>query len=199
MTYIILAILLFISLPFVITAIALVRAGVSVGLVLKWLVRIPLMVIVVLLGKALASYMVKNHSTDDKRYLTGWWWRIWGTIDNDLGGDSYWKKDHLNGDDPLKDENRIGWIKRNAGNGFNYNYIGVPNDAELVARYRNEAGIISGGPLWQNEYAFLYRNRTPVGFGRELEVFLGWALFGEHFGRCKIVMSVRLPKAGTGI
>ena len=166
---------------------------------IRWYLYIWVLCVGVISGKLLASWMVKNRSTEDKLNLVGIWQRIYATSDNDLTGDSYWKAKHLNGDDPLKDEHRIGWIKRNAFNAGNYRFLGVDNNPEFVSKYKNEAGVISGGPVWETDNAFLYRPRFAIpGAGRDLELFFGWALFGEKNGRCKLVFSIRLPKTGTG-
>jgi hypothetical protein len=151
---------------------------------IRWLIYLIVHVSIIVLRFPLAIIAVLFFSSPNKRYLmpTFHWLE---TIDNDLAGDSGWREAHLIGSDPLSTLNRIRWLWRNGGNAVNYGWLGCA-----------EMPVISITPYrWQNAQGFwLYRRFIPLAFGRQLELFLGWALLGAQRGRCKFVCSIRLSK-----
>ena len=137
----------------------------------------------------MAIVAVLFFSTPDKRSLTRMKWLL--TIDNDLSGDSGFKNEHLIGTDPLSTLNRIRWLWRNGGNAINYGPLGVcESTSEESIKLLQEPGPF----LEREDGAWLYRRFLPFVFGRQLELFFGWALLGPQHGRCKYVCSIRFPK-----
>jgi hypothetical protein len=164
-------------------------------IVCKWLALLPVHLVVVGGAWLLAPIAVRWFSTDDKLHLRSPF-RWMETIDNDMGGDSYWKAEHLAGSDALNESARIGWAKRNGGNAVNYGPLGVPVDPAWLHRYRSPInGQISGGPLWWSDDAFCLRWMRPIG-GRIMELSLGWALLGPKAGRAKYWLSGRFERQG---
>jgi len=139
----------------------------------------------------LAIVAVLCFSSADRRHLTRLRWLE--TIDNDLGGDSGWREQHLAGADPLSRWNRIRWLWRNGGNAMNYTTLGVPDDPAW------RAAVLAAAPvpayLTRPDGSWLYRSFTRLG-RRRLECFLGWALLGPQAGRCKLVFSIRAEQEG---
>lgn len=158
--------------------------------VLKWFALLPFHGIVVLASVRLARYAVLNCSSDDKLDLRSpFRWMM--TTDAWLNGDTYWQKQLIEkGQDPMADENRVAWMKRNGGNRVNYNTLGVPApDQAWLDLYRSVEGVISGGPVWWHGNAWCLR-----GHWLSLELAAGWNLFGAKNGRCKFWLSIRRYK-----
>lgn len=162
--------------------------------ILQWLLYLPLHLLVTIARYPLAPIAVVFFATNDKRQLHfpfDWL----ETIDNDLSGDSGWRTKHIKpGSDPLSTWNRIRWLWRNGGNRFNHMTIGCLDDFEYRRPWQ---GINKNDThFWSRPDGYwLWRSFTPL-FGRFLEVFIGWHLFGPHVDcnkyRCKFVCTVRL-------
>lgn len=159
----------------------------------QWLVYLPIHLLVILARYPLAPIAVVSFTTNDKRHLLfPFTWL--GTIDNDLSGDDGWRTEHIKpGSDPLSTWNRIRWLWRNGGNGFNYMTLGCPDDIGFRRKYQT---LLTKMPSWVRQDGYwLWRSYHPV-FGRQLELFLGWSLFGpkvaENKIRCKYVCTIRL-------
>lgn len=160
---------------------------------LKWALCLPLHLLVIINRYWLAWVAVKFFSTENKLQLKpGWGWFM--TIDNPLTGDAGWQTEHMPiKGDPLLDENRIGWLRRNGGNSLNYGFLGVPDDKWW--RLGNHM-IQDAKRLWvRPDGAWQYRASIPV-FGRVWTPFIGWGLFGAVEGRCKFTCTIlRFNKA----
>lgn len=169
------------SLVVVLVAFALVPGG------LRWLALLLPHVAVKVVAWALAWVAVKGFSSDDKRSLR-WPLRWLETSDADLSGDSYWKIELAAiGADPLADENRIAWIRRNGGHKINYGWFGRDVSRGWLDRYRSPVnGWITGGPLWVADDAFCLR--LPI---VGLELYAGWNLLGPIDGRAKYWAQLR--------
>lgn len=149
---------------------------------IRWLVYLIPHFLAVIARYPLAPLAVIFFSTDDKRHLTFFKWLE--TIDNDLSGDEGWRAEHITGD-PLSTWNRIGWLWRNGGNALNYGLLGC--DYISFINPFNRAYFKRFDGYW------VYRNFWQISSTRNLEVFLGWALYGPQLGRCKIVFTIRFP------
>lgn len=165
---------------------------------LQWLTYLPLHLLVTIARYPLAPIAVVFFTTNDKRQLLFPF--IWlETIDNDLSGDDGWRNEHIKpGSDPLSTWNRIKWLWRNGGNRFNYMVLGCRDDLEFR---RERANVNKQRDFWQRPDGYwLWRSYHPV-FGRYLELFLGWSLYGPKVSdnkiRCKFVATIRI-KASAG-
>lgn len=156
----------------------------------KWVLFIVAHIVIKVVAWSMAGVAVRWFSTEDKRQLRRpFRWMM--TKDADLGGDRYWLADlAARGADPLADENRIAWMRRNGGHAANYALLGVDVDQAWLECYRNmQTGEIVGGPIWETDDAFCLR-----GVWLGLEVCAGWNLLGPQNGRAKIWFSVRRAK-----
>ena len=152
--------------------------------ILQWLIYLPIHIALILSRYPLAPIAVLLFSTSDKRHLNHLQWLE--TLDNDLSGDSGWKNEHIQpGSDPLSNWNRIKWLWRNGGNSVNYRLLGIA--------YLPSEASWSKPALWihRPDGYWLIRKFIPI-FGRYLELFIGWGLFGEVFGRCKFSCTIRI-------
>ncbi|WP_445368847.1 DUF7338 family protein [Methylomonas sp. BW4-1] len=161
--------------------------------IVQWLLYAPIHVfLVVLVRPWLAWVAVKWFSTKDKLGLQPWlFWFM--TIDNPLSGDEGWQTEHIPpGSDPLSDENRTDWMRRNGFNWLNHWILGCKSDD--VWTLFNLA-IQNEHWLWVRPDGYwLVRAYIPW---REkyLNLFLGWSLFGEIDGRCKFTLTIRFKDA----
>ncbi|WP_036275543.1 DUF7338 family protein [Methylomonas sp. 11b] len=164
--------------------------------IIQWLIYLPIHVfLVVMVRPWLAWVAVKWFSTENKLDLQPWlcWFM---TPDNPLSGDKDWQTKHIAaGSDPLSDENRIAWIRRNGFNWFNYHILGCRNDT--VFELFNLA-IQNEHWLWVRPDGYwLVRAYIPWG-KRYLNLFWGWSLFGEIDGRCKFTVTTRFKDHKPG-
>ena len=159
--------------------------------IFQWLIILPLHILAILARYPLAPLAVVLFSSKDKRTLRHpFHWLQ--TDDADLSGDSGWKKEHLKpGVDPLSTWNRIRWLWRNGAQSFNYRVIGCRDNMP----WRQSSKLLRGKQsFWHRPDGYwLWRSFTPL-FGRYLEVFIGWGLFGHVLDRCKFVCTIRLAK-----
>lgn len=147
-----------------------------------WFLLLPVHISVVLLRYPLAPIAVWMFSTADKRHLRFMRWLE--TLDNDLSGDSGWRNEHIKpGSDPLSTWNRIKWLWRNGGNAINYNLLGCEYDPALPSQGKRSFVKRSDG-------RWLLRLSIPL-FGKYLELFWGWSIFGPIHGRCKYTFTTR--------
>jgi len=137
----------------------------------RWVLLLPLVLLVRLSSLILAPVAVVFFSSQDRKHLKPPF-RWLETIDNDLAGDGGWQSEHLVGDDPLTWTNRIRWLWRNGANAVMYGPFGVPAWA-----------------AWPR--AFEWRRFIPIGH-RFIELWCGWALAGPQLGRCKYAFAVRI-------
>ncbi|MBD9362938.1 DUF7338 family protein [Methylomonas fluvii] len=155
----------------------------------QWLVYLPLHVfLVVFVRPWLAWVAVKWFGTANKLDLHPWL-RWFMTPDNPLSGDNDWQTKHIAaGSDPLSDENRIAWLRRNGFNWFNYHVLGCRNDS--VFELFNLA-IQNTRWFWLRDDGYwMLRAYIPVG-NQYLNLFWGWSLFGEIDGYCKFTLTTR--------
>lgn len=152
---------------------------------LKWLLFLIPHVLIIANRYWLAWVAVKFFSTENKLQLKpGWEWFM--TIDNPLSGDSGWQNEHITGD-PLSDKNRIAWLRRNGGNSFNYNQLGVPEDKWFAI---TNWMVQDQDCLWtRNDGAWMLR-----GYFGPFYLFIGWSLFGAIEGRCKFTCTIKLKR-----
>lgn len=160
----------------------------------RWLALLIPHLLLSLVRYPLAVLAVLCFSSADRRHLTRLRWLE--TIDNDLAGDSGWREKHLIGSDPLSRLNRIRWLWRNGGNTLNYLTFGVCDWPALRGFAPMFASLPPFTYIRRPDGAWLYRRFIPIWPGRDLEIFLGWALLGPQQGRCKYVCSLRIRKRG---
>lgn len=155
---------------------------------MKWLIRLPAVLLLTLTSYVLAPFVVAFFSTEDKMHLTRFKWLE--TIDNTLAGDANWNRNLLWGSDPLSWINRTRWLWRNGGNYVNYNILGCVGDADWKAVQDRTLYY------WKRPDGYwLYRRFIPVSKTRNLELFFGWNLFSIKKEHCKIVCQIRIqPK-----
>jgi hypothetical protein len=153
--------------------------------ILKWLLLLPIHILIIITRYPLAPIAVLLCSSADRKQLTDWRWLE--TIDNDLAGDTGWRNEHIKpGSDPLSFWNRVRWLWRNGGNSANYNLLGCAYDPNLPPL--NTAG---GVCLSRRDGYWLLRKFIPL-FGKYLELFWGWGLYGPVNGRCKFTFTTRI-------
>lgn len=151
---------------------------------LLWLLALPPHLAVTVLKYPLAPIAVECCSVDDGKHL---WlpFRWLETIDNDLGGDSGWKNEHIEpGSDPYSDWNRIMWLWRNGGNWFNYNVIGIDND-------QSNLPVQAPGFTVRDDGFWLWRDYYEISDETKMEIFWGWGLYGNVEGRNKFTFTTR--------
>lgn len=160
--------------------------------ILQWLLYFPLHLLVIAARYPLAPIAVVFFTTNDKRQLLfPFHWLE--TIDNDLSGDNGWRTEHIKpGSDPLSTWNRIKWLWRNGGNGFNYMVLGCPDDpgfrlAWLNMQNRDDAFWVRNDGYW------MIRTYIPIG-RKYLNLFIGWSLFGPLCTCCKFTCTVRIKR-----
>lgn len=157
--------------------------------IIQWLIYLPVHgFLVVLVRPWLAWVAVKWFSTDNRLQLHPWlfWFE---TIDNPLSGDKGWQTKHIPpGSDPLSDQNRIAWLRRNGFNWFNHWVLGCKDD-EVFALFNR--AVQNQHWLWVRPDGYwMLRAYIPWG-KRYLNLFWGWSLFGEIDGRCKFTFTTR--------
>lgn len=146
----------------------------------RWLLYLPLNLLMGLVVIPLAPIAVAFFSTPDKRLLTRFKWLE--TLDNDLTGDEGWRSEHLIGSNPLSWLNRTRWLWRNGGHAVNYGLLGCDDigTRQIKPNY------------WENPKGrWLYRRYFRLTEKWSFELFAGWALLGGQHGRCKFVFSPR--------
>lgn len=156
------------------------------GTVLSWLFIWPFHVSLEIVKYPITPIAVETCSTEDKKHLC-WGFRWLETIDNDLGGDSGWKKNHIEpGSDPYSDWNRIKWLWRNGGNWTNYNIFGIEANKEITPPF--EPGFNE-----REDGFWLIRDRFDVPFfeNKQFEMMWGWHLYGTINSRHKYVFTNR--------
>lgn len=140
---------------------------------------------IMLLRYPLAVIAVLFFCTKDKLHLTRVTWLE--TIDWPLTGDNGWREEHLWGDNPLSFVNRVRWLWRNGGNRYNYEVLGVGDDAEW------REGVVQGyGYFVRKDGAWLKRIKIPLFGSLFIQCIFGWNLFGPQHGLCKYVCTIRL-------
>lgn len=156
---------------------------------LKWLGYLFVHLLIVIARYPIAPFAVVFFTTNDRRELL-FPFRWLGTIDNGLDGDSGWRNEHITGD-PLSTWNRTKWLWRNGGNALNYNLLGVDNDKWFALENWMIQDI---NRLWvRKDKAWMYRAYLPL-FGRYLNLFIGWSLFGAIEEKCKFTCTIRIKK-----
>lgn len=147
---------------------------------IEWTSLFFLNIIFSLLCTLLSPVAALFVSGDRKTLTTPFKWLE--TLDNDLGGDSGWKEEHLIGTDPYSYINRTRWLIRNGGNKISYGLFGC---RELPYR--------QNGYFYENMDGYwLLRKPIWVTKKRFFDLFIGWNLPGAKFGRCKFTSSCRL-------
>lgn len=147
---------------------------------IRWLIYLIPHFLAIIVRYPLAPFAVLFFSSSDRKTLTFFKWLE--TIDNDLSGDYGWKKEHITGDS-LSNWNRIKWLWRNGGNALNYGLLGC--DFQPYETQKT---------FWQRlDGYWLFRKFWQVTSTRQLEIFIGWALYGPQLNRCKFVCTIRFP------
>lgn len=148
---------------------------------IRWLLYLIPHLLAIIVRYPLAPIAVLFFSSRDRKYLKFFKWLE--TIDNDLSGDKGWKKEHLSGSDPLSNWNRIRWLWRNGGNSVNYGYLGC--GFQLYETQKT---------YWKRADGYwILRKFWKITSTRQLEIFIGWALYGPQLNRCKFVCTIRFP------
>lgn len=146
----------------------------------QWILLFPINIIfsiLCIITSPIASLFV---STDRTHLQFPFQWL--NTIDNDLGGDSGWKEEHLIGSDPYSYINRTRWLIRNGGNWVSYYLFGC-----------RETPYRQSGYFYENmEGYWLLRKPIWITKTRFIDLFIGWNLPGAKFGRAKFTSSFRL-------
>ncbi|MCK9606226.1 MAG: hypothetical protein M0R33_07210 [Methylomonas sp.] len=157
--------------------------------ILQWLLLLPIHLLITLARYPLAPVAVLLFSRKDKRHLR-WPFRWLETIDNDLSGDDGWKTEHIKlGSAPLSTWNRIQWLWRNGGNRANYMLLGCIEEFAWTIRH---FAAENSKPFWVDPHGYwLLRRFIRIG-RKEIEVFIGWSLFGAKLGRCKYTATIRI-------
>lgn len=148
--------------------------------ILVWLAKYPLAPIAVLLFS----------TPDGKQLRRPFLWLQ--TNDNDLGGDSGWKNEHIKpGSDPYSFWNKVKWLWRNGGHDFNYKVLGTPNDQWF---YFDNYMIQDSKEFWVRPDGYwMFRGYRKWPFSKKrLFIFTGWSLFGPINKMCKITCTFRL-------
>lgn len=147
---------------------------------IRWLLYLIPHLLAIVVRYPLAPFAVLFFSSKDRTHLTFFKWLE--TIDNDLSGDLGWKTEHISGDS-LSSWNRINWLWRNGGNALNYGLLGC--DFEQYTT-QDEYWVRADG-YW------IFRKFWQITSTRQLEIFIGWALYGPQLFRCKFVCTIRFP------
>jgi hypothetical protein len=151
-----------------------------------WLVGLPFHITVAVVKYPLSPIAVYTCSVDDDKHLC-WPFRWLETIDNDLGGDSGWRKEHIEpGSDPYSDWNRTMWLWRNGGNWFNYNVLGID------AYPKSQLPPQESGLTTRDDGFWVLRDRFGISSNSDLEVFWGWGLYGNIQGMNKFSFTTRI-------
>ena len=129
----------------------------------------------------LLSPIAALFSTKDKLHLV-FPFKWMETIDNDMSGDYGWKTEHLIGTDPLSYINRTRWLIRNGGNWVSYYIFGCSHTPYTQTGYN----YVNSEGYW------LFRKPIWITKTRFIDLFIGWNLPGEKFGRAKFTSSFRL-------
>ena len=151
---------------------------------LKWLALLLPHIILISNRYWVAWVAVRFFCTADGKSLQPWLsWLM--TDDNDLGGDSGWRNEHIPaGSDPYSFANKLAWMRRNGFHHFNYAIIGIPTDKWWVlANYLMQ----DTKRFWQRPdgHWMLRGNFGPI------YLFIGWSLFGGINGRDKFTATIK--------
>ena len=147
---------------------------------LLWAILVPINIFFSILCVVI-SPIAACFVTNDRRFLRSPF-KWLDTIDNDLGGDSGWKEEHLIGTDPYSYINRTRWLIRNGGNKISYGFFGCWD-----TYYKQD------GYYYENlEGYWLLRKPIWITKTRFIDLFIGWNLPGAKFGRAKFTSSFRL-------
>jgi len=153
--------------------------------IFKWLLLMPLHLLVWLSRYIFAVPAVLLFSTKDRKHLR-FPFRWLETQDNDLGGDFGWQSEHIKpGSDPYSNYNRIMWLFRNGGQVVEYKVLGIDyKEFQGVSPLNPNHGLsVRTDGYWQ------YRNIIgPV------EVYWGWGLWSNIADRSKYVWTTRRAK-----
>lgn len=156
------------------------------GGLVSWLIATPFHLTSTVITYPLAPVAVYCCSTSDRKHLE-FPFEWLETLDNDLGGDSGWVKNHIEpGSDRYSYWNRTAWIWRNGGHGLNYGPIGIDNDRTTIGQ---KAQL---GYTMREDGAWLYRDYFQFSDDKKLEIFWGWNLWGNINGRNKYVFTTRI-------
>lgn len=139
---------------------------------------------VVLSRYPLAIIAVIFFSSKDKLSLRVWKWLE--ACDWSLAGDPGWREEHLIGSDPLSIINRIRWLWRNGGNNYNYNTIGVPDNAMWRIAQRQGYGYFE-----RPDGYWLKKIKVTLWGDFFIQLWFGWNILGPQSGRCKYVCTIR--------
>ncbi len=152
---------------------------------IRWLLYLPLNIVMGISVLFLAPLAVALFSTPDKLHLVRLRWLE--TLDNDLSGDDGWKSEHLIGKDPLTWLNRTRWLWRNGGNTVNYQILGCKDDPEWREKQDRTLGY------WKRPDGYwLFRKPLKLTDKYFIDRFFGWNILGSQQGMCKFVFTIRV-------
>jgi len=165
-----------------------------VSRVLQWLVYLPVHAVLVLSAPLYVGWVVRNFSTDNLLDLK-WPFQLLMTGDNPMTGDEGWRVKHMPiKGDPLLLENRIGWVRRNKWNRFNFEVIGVPESpewAKSLFEVQNDHWFFI-----RPDGAWMLRCFIPIPWTKKyLNLYFGWSLFGAVDGNNKFTATIRIKSA----
>ena len=150
-------------------------------MILVGLIKYPLALIAPMFARPQYGAIDNNNGFAVEPRLPGWL-RLLGTDDNSLWGDAGHK---ARVGDYKSYYGVVQWLWRNGFHNFNYSVLGCPA-LSMPERKPEEY-------FWKRPDGYwLYRRFIPITYGKKLELFLGWNLYGVVNGRCKYVFSVRL-------
>ena len=159
---------------------------------IRWLCYFPVMILVGVMKYPLALIaplfatmqegLVDNNNGVAVEPRLPRWLSFFQTDDNSLWGDAGHK---ARVGDYKSYFGMVQWLWRNGFHNFNYTVLGcpalpMPERTDDVWYWKRPDGY------------WLYRRFIPITYGKKLELFLGWNLYGVVNGRCKYVFSVRL-------
>lgn len=158
--------------------------------ILLWITLLPVHILIIGLSILVAPLVIKYFTTEDKLYVK-FPFKWMETIDNDLSGDDGWKQAcKEKGLDPLDDKSRIGWLRRNGGNSFNYYVLGVKVEpiSNLMATDDDHHGFFM---RYDGIWMLFDFYKLPM-INKYLNIFIGWSVFGPKFGFCKYTATFRI-------
>ena len=158
---------------------------------IQWFVYLPIHVILVLSAPLYVGWVVRNFTTDNLLDLK-WPFKLLMTGDNPMTGDKGWQEEHMPiKGDPYLLENRIGWVRRNKWNRFNFQIIGAKADLKWIKEF-----VAIENDKWffiRPDGAWMLRCFIPIPFIKKyLNLYFGWSLFGAVNGNNKFTATIRI-------
>lgn len=153
---------------------------------IQWLIYLPIYLALWVLKFPTAPFILVFFQNNAGTNLVGLG-KLWGTIDNDLGGDYGWQLKIRGNKYAFK--NKLLWLWRNGFNYFNYKFLSIKINLEDFGKYYYKQ---QGKRFWifsDGSWQWRAKVRIPI-WGRYWTPFIGWGLFGPINGRCKFTCTV---------